>query len=1003
MLQRGSTSNYDSYQSDAWAAEYTTLGYLTGIMSLLSLAIQPRAKFIQAMLVSLLFTCTGAAVALLQIVCVVSARQHSEPPAPTVVGSSGSMQSVRYNSSASAVAAVWLFVTIWLANFVRAKRPQLMLPSIQYSIFSIVASTYAPQFPNMAAGENFVRRLLITFLTGFGVATGVSLFFIPMTSRAIAGKQMAGLLGLIKAALGAHGEYMVNISALHRARTSGESVVNDKSGSKAAEKEDDKATAAAKSLKGILDKTAGLFGKLKLEIGFARKEFGYGKLYPEDFSSAFGHLQEILLPIIGLSTFITIMQSAKEKKDEYKNLIRSDETIEAVRRLQTEEWDEVVSMSHESFAKLRGALVGGLTHVSYVLEFAPKPKAPKEDVEASGEAPPKPGDTKYADHLHAEVEAFHKHRETVIRRWCDNKGIDLPTIFWDKPDAELSVDDHAAFKSQVRARENQQQLYLVLYVEYLVYSIGKAILKMVNYADSKVADGTMKKKRFINPGWRTIKRLVAGSWEVGDTDNAMPDGNTGGQTIWVGDSLRQRKDPEHLPPTNIWQKVTHFIRFVPRILSSPEAAFAFRAAVATLSIGILAFLRQTYLFFLQQRGLWALIMTAISMGVHAGQGVFGFAARIFGTVVAMCASIVIWYIGYKHAAAILPVFYLYLCCGIWFIVKNPPYVIIGMISMVTAVLIIGYELQADKIGVALVTSNGQEYYDIYLLGPFRLASVCIGLAVAFIWTYFPYPVTTHSTLRKDLGSTLYILANYYSCVHTTVDTKLHLGSRVNDSDKASPMARLDKARQKVFGKCIVMLSRLREQSNFTKFELTIGGRFPKETYDEVIQSMQNVFNYMSLISYSANAFTTEQEQESEWLKGFRRLTADLNITSHDVTSTLCLVSASITNSQPLPPYLSVPKPFALAERMKAADPEVLSVKHVAEPCYAAFAVLEIASSLVTEEMAHIVRKVKDLVGEVDFSFHIISTNEDGHTTQSTLRENDKNEQDDEKEGKGKKD
>lgn len=149
-----------------------------------------------------------------------------------------------------------------------------------------------------------------------------------------------------------------------------------------------------------------------------------------------------------------------------------------------------------------------------------------------------------------------------------------------------------------------------------------------------------------------------------------------------------------------------------------------------------------------------------------------------------------------------------------------------------------------------------------------------------------------------------------------------------------------------------------------------------QQYDKLISSMQNMFNYMSLMAYSSGTFLTEPEkEETQWMTDFRRFTADLNITSHDMTSTLCLTSFSITNAQPLPPYMKLPKPYGLADRMESVDPEVLSVKHVSEPCYAAFAVLEVASSLVTEEMGNIVKGVQELVGEVDFSFNMADESE----------------------------
>lgn len=68
-------------------------------------------------------------------------------------------------------------------------------------------------------------------------------------------------------------------------------------------------------------------------------------------------------------------------------------------------------------------------------------------------------------------------------------------------------------------------------------------------------------------------------------------------------------------------------------------------------------------------------------------------------------------------------------CGIQ-VLKIPKLAIVGILSLVTAVLIIGYELQVDKIGVAAATQNGQPAYPTYELAPFRLATVAGGIFVA---------------------------------------------------------------------------------------------------------------------------------------------------------------------------------------------------------------------------------------------------------------------------------
>jgi hypothetical protein len=146
----------------------------------------------------------------------------------------------------------------------------------------------------------------------------------------------------------------------------------------------------------------------------------------------------------------------------------------------------------------------------------------------------------------------------------------------------------------------------------------------------------------------------------------------------------------------------------------------------------------------------------------------------------------------------------------YFFLKYPRFIAVWLVSIVTEVLIIGYELQVRKIGITAATQSGQPYYPIYELSPYRLACVAGGSFVAFIWTIFPYPLSDRSWLRKDLGSTLYLLANYYSVVHSTINARLH--DTEGDMElKDSPGRRLEKVRYKIFGKLLLLLPSLQRK------------------------------------------------------------------------------------------------------------------------------------------------------------------------------------------------
>ena len=910
---------------------------------------------------------------MLEVYTVIKAREntthiptHSSSGTAATPPTSKSAQ-IAYNSSASAVAGIWLVFTIWFANMLRAKRQQLQFPVIIYSIFTIVASTNCTRLPNVPAGQAFVNKLLQTFLTGFGLSAGVALFIFPITSRMIVSKQIAGFLQLTEATLSAHHQYRVSISQIEEHSEEGDQAADAKTSPHGVfhgkqKKPGSTLPAEAQAVKAALANLGQLFGKIHVELSFAKREAAYGKLGPHDYDQIFECLRDILLPVGGVTTFVNIMETVRYLQHEKSEMHGSEETYDAIRRLESEEWDEMMKISREPYKKLTAAMHDGLSHSLYTLELARKPKAAPEDVEAKAERAA-PGDDGFAGWLEKEITDFHMHRVRTLKEWCARKGIDLPSTFWDDTTNHVSLKDKV-LPEDVRHRENHQQLYLVLYLEYLTWSIGRAILALVHLADGKVKDGTMKKKRFIFPTYQALKRWFLDALKQGDTsaDQALDDHELNGANVYAGDSLRAKKDPEHLPPTNAFERFGDVFRKIPALLRSPESGFGARATLATMTVGILAFLEQTQIFFIKQRLTWAMIMIAIGMSAHAGQGVFGFMGRIVGTVIAMCTSLILWYMADKKTGAVLPLYWFFTFLGFYVVAKFPKFVIVAILAVVTQTLIIGYELEVRVLGVALATSNGQPAYPIGELAPYRLACVASGLGIAFIWTYFPYPVTTHNTLRKDLGATMYLLANYYSCVHTTFETRLRLGALADESTEGSPGHQLMQARAKVFGKIIVMLAKLRESSGLLKFDVALGGKFPKDTYDQAINSLQNIFNYMSLIAYATRTFSVDPAsaggdggEESAWLADFRVFAKDATITTHDMTSMLCLMSASLTNAQPLPPYLKTPRPYNLREDLESVDPQLLSIQHIDEPCYAAFAVLQVASSLVTLEMEKLVR------------------------------------------------
>jgi hypothetical protein len=73
-------------------------------------------------------------------------------------------------------------------------------------------------------------------------------------------------------------------------------------------------------------------------------------------------------------------------------------------------------------------------------------------------------------------------------------------------------------------------------------------------------------------------------------------------------------------------------------------------------------------------------------------------------------ALITWYIVDQKVPGIFVFLYLFQAFTLYFLLKYPQFIPAVVICLVTQVLVIGYELQVLKIGVALSESNGQPYY-----------------------------------------------------------------------------------------------------------------------------------------------------------------------------------------------------------------------------------------------------------------------------------------------------
>lgn len=947
------------YQKHAVARNYYNFGYLTIIISITTVPILPRGKFLVNLFVTVFLTCFAAAMVLLGQYAGIKAREATTAPKNL------SSPAYAYNSSASAVNAIFLMLNVFLISVLRAARPVFGIPSIQYIVFVMVGFTYGPLELTQARSLLFVREVFYAFLTGQAISCGVALFIIPVSSRKVFFTETTGFLQTCRGLLQAQLEF-VNVLEEFKLSELTAQEGNENSEEWASYKQ--KAAALKQKSAGLLS----LAGKLREDVIFAKREMAIGHLRETHIHEIHGLIEGITYPITGVSTIADISERMHQQ---YADESGSPEfsLSQAALDSEQEEWQRLVTTLTVSLGTVVAILDESILHILLLLRLVPGPKKGKKGTDVNGEAEkgsstPKAGDAGFGDYLEAQIASFREVRSADVQKWAEERGYN--SIFQStvknatqRPESTQGLDPKATAREILASK----RLHVVLYMEYLIYSVARAILAMVRFAELKKEDGTWTRIRFIFPAMHTLIKWAKGLWSGDEANNEeiFDQVVSNAQTVYLGDSFQRPKDPEHLPPKNWFQAWGDHLRAVPRFLGSAPVAFGVRVTVAVMCIGILAFLKDTHVFFVKQRVVWCLVMTAVGMSPTTGSAVFSLFWSLISTIAGMAGAFINWYVADQNTAAIIVLFFITIQIYFYFAARYPRFLVAIVAGALTHVLAIGYELQVRVIGLQIATATGQPYYPIYELAPYRLLAVGAGLIIAYIFTIFPVPISESSVLRRNLGNSILLLAKYMNATTATVDFRL--SEKEGDiSLKDSPGRKLQKIRKRTLQKEVALINSMRQNISFLDWEPRLGGDFPKKTYQLLVEEVQNVTEYLTIISYASESFPTAHSH-SPWLSSFAASRSSASSSSHTITSLLALLSSSLLNTQPLPPYLRTPTDFRLSDELVSEGTHVLALENLNEPGFRAIAVIEVAQRCLVSSVDRIVELMKELVGEIDFS------------------------------------
>lgn len=575
----------------------------------------------------------------------------------------------RYNPSAAAIAGLWLFLNIYAVNVLRARNPLLAFPVIFYTTFIGICYTYGGGFYAMPQFVILVKLLLKAFLTGFAMSLGVGLVIFPLTQRDTFTKIATGYLKASQKLLLEQKKYLQN----HESVTADD----DDQGAQGP-------TGPKTPLETIQKVHEDLFTKLSAELPMAKREVSLAYLSTKDLSEAYKLLRATVLPLQGMTVILDILKGIRE--------VHADSNDEHAWNHKQEDVANVMCTLHEPYEKIVTATNQALEHVLLVMRFTKQAKKMQNDEEgASSQC--EPGTTGFAARFEETIQEFYSTRTEGLQKYFEDN--DNPpaagTTTGDTSELEkilVDIEKHNIAETAIRERK-RSQLYLVLFMEHLLYSAARSVQDLVVFVDKKNAEGVLARRRLVYPTMRRVREWVQsitiGSSGGDDTELAECS-DIGATKGGCGSALVQKRDPEHLPASNVAQRIGGFLARVGGVLVSEESGFGLRVACATLAASLPAFFPTTYAFYLDKRLSWAMVIIAIGMSPTSGPSIIGFVMRIVGTVAAIVFALINWYIVDSKTAGVLVFFWIFMAGYFYFLIKYPAFIQ----SVIMAILTVGH-------------------------------------------------------------------------------------------------------------------------------------------------------------------------------------------------------------------------------------------------------------------------------------------------------------------------
>ncbi|ORY69419.1 hypothetical protein BCR35DRAFT_307980 [Leucosporidium creatinivorum] len=309
-------------------------------------------------------------------------------------------------------------------------------------------------------------------------------------------------------------------------------------------------------------------------------------------------------------------------------------------------------------------------------------------------------------------------------------------------------------------------------------------------------------------------------------------------------SFSAARNPDFRPPKSTRHVVGIAIYDAIQIFSRKDVLFGVKLAIIMGLVSMPAYFASTSYFFYRERGLWVIIMAAITSTQYVGDTTFGFVVRIVGTFVGAVIGLLVWSIAAQNGTgnpfAVAAVMAVVLPCILFYRIHWQP-IMSAILPSVTIMLVVGYSWQNAHQPALSSVGWG---WDIAWR---RFVCVTIGISVAFIAAYLPPKVTQKGTVRRTYSKVIGQLGSVTCQILSFANLK-------EDGAKAPRqiIANLTTLRAKV--------AKTNARKGMIKWEVSLRGPWPEEHYN-ALQNLQ-----MELLDLLGQLFGVFAALDSKWTK-----------------------------------------------------------------------------------------------------------------------------------------